>query len=743
MSATPAGGPEGDPAPVPLQLDDPVSAVPGVPGKLATAMRRDLGLSTVHDLIEHPVRRYHDAGEVLDLSDVVVGEPATLIGTVEGWSQKQPRSRGSGKVLRIAEATVRQASGERFTATWFNQPWRVRQLTEGTVAAFSGKVKTFGRRIQLASPDVQVLGRASAYGAVPDDVSLLDRQQLLPVYPAVKAVPAFKLMQTIRQALAGLPVLDDWLPGGWLDELELLALDDAVRTYHAPPDRDSATAARRRLAFDELFAIQLGLQWRRAHLEAGTVGRDNFPVGPVGLAQRFLDALPFPPTGAQARAFEQIGFDLGQPRPMHRLLQGDVGSGKTIVAVWTLLNAVDHGRQGALMVPTEVLAEQHFRTLTSLLAPLGVNVLDGVRVELLTGSSTVAHRRRVLGGLLTGEVHLVVGTHALLEEGVRFDDLGVVVIDEQHRFGVSQRLQLKEKGATDPDGRDVLPDVLVMTATPIPRSLALTVYGDLDVTTLDELPPGREPIRTRLITPTQAHRRAKLYAFIRDEVRAGKRAFVICPLVEASEALAVTDVVTHHRHLATDVFPDLDVALVHGQMRSEDKEAAMEAFRSGAAQVLVSTTVIEVGVDVPEATVMIVEDAERFGISQLHQLRGRVGRGGGTSYCVLFAGWNGELTDDARRRLEAVAASTDGFALADTDLEIRGEGQLFGKAQSGLPDLKVARLQRDLELVAVARERAAAVVAADPDLTDHPRMLAELHRRYEGGLEAFAALQTG
>jgi ATP-dependent DNA helicase RecG len=726
-------------APVTLQLDDPVTAVPGLSRTVATTLRSAFGIRTVHDLVEHHPRRHHDAGEVLDLAQVRVGEPATLIGTVVTWQHRRPKPRGRQRPLQIAEATVVQASGAAFSATFFNQEWRSRQLPEGTVAAFSGEVKTFRTKLQLSMPDVHVLGRR----VDPADVTArLDHQRLLPVYPAVAKLPSFRIVRLVEAALEGLPPVPEWLPASWLDELDLLTLDDAVRPPHFPPERETALAARKRLVFDELFAIQLGLQWRRAHLEAATVGRDNFPVGPAGRAQAFLDVLPFPLTKAQERALEEIGFDLGGARPMHRLLQGDVGSGKTLVAVWTLLNAIDHGRQAALMAPTEVLADQHYRTLLDVLAPLGVNVLDGIRVELLTGSSGVAHRRRVLGELLSGTVDLVVGTHALLEEGVRFHDLGAVVIDEQHRFGVSQRVQLKEKGAGG-EGQDVLPDVLVMTATPIPRSLALTLYGDLDVTVLDELPPGRHEIITQLIAPAEHHRREMLYEFVRDEAAAGRRAYVVCPLVEEGEKVAATNVVEHHRHLAGDVFAEFEVALIHGRMRPAEKDEAMARFRSGEAQILVATTVIEVGVDVPEASIMIIEDAERFGISQLHQLRGRVGRGASQSYCVLFAGWRSELTEDAQQRLEAVAATTDGFVLAEVDLEIRGEGQLFGKAQSGMPDLKIARLQRDQKLIQLARDRARAVIAADPELTEHPLMRAEVLRRYEGGLEAFAALQTG
>ena len=728
-----------------LSLDDRVTALPGVGPKLAGRLDEAFGIRTVRDLLEHYPRRYHDAGEVLDLGDVEEGTPATLLGEVLDWSTRRIPPRGKrSRPLDLAEGRVRQASGAVFTVTFFNQRWRASTLPPGTVAAFSGTVKRFRRELQLASPDVQVLGKVGSGTDAASAAQRLDHQRLLAVYRATDGLPSFKLNELVEVALDALPPLDDWLPEELRVAQRLRPLDEAVRAIHAPADQPDRRSARRRLAFDELFSLQLGLQWRRRQLEADTVGLDNAPVA-AGWASRFLAALPFPPTGAQGRAMEDLARDLGAPRPMHRLLQGDVGSGKTVVAVWTMLSAVDRGRQAALMVPTEVLADQHQRTLTDLLAPLGVNVLDGLRVAALTSSTSTNERRRILSELLTGELDLIVGTHALLEEGVRFADLGVVVIDEQHRFGVSQRVQLKEKSAPVDGATPTSPDVLVMTATPIPRSLALTLYGDLDVTVLDELPPGREPITTQLITPDQAHRRERLEAFIRTEVAAGRRAYVVCPFVEESEQLPGRGAVEEHRRLATEVFPDLEVALVHGRLPSADKEAAMAAFRTGTAQVLVSTTVIEVGVDVPEATIMVIEDAERFGISQLHQLRGRVGRGGGRSFCVLFAGWSSELGEDALERLVAVAQTTDGFELAETDLRIRGAGQLFGRAQSGLPDLVLARVQEDVDLVAATRELAARILDADPELAgpQHAALRAEVLRRYEGGVEAFAALETG
>ncbi len=734
------------------RLDDPVTVLPGVGPKLAGRLDAAFGIRTLRGLLEHYPRRYHDAGAVLDLGEVQEDTPATLLGEVLEWSTRRvpPRGRRS-RPLDLAEGRVRQASGAVFTVTFFNQRWRAATLPPGTVAAFSGTVKRFRGDLQLANPDVQTLGTVAAGADATSAAARLDHQRLLAVYPAVEGLPSFKLNELVAAALDLLPPLEDWLPAALRADRGLRDLDGALRAIHLPADHADRHAARRRLAFDELFTLQLGLQWRRSRLEADTVGVDNGPLD-GGWAERFLAALPFPLTGAQQRAVTALSTDLAGSRPMHRLLQGDVGSGKTVVAVWAMLCAIDRGRQAALMVPTEVLAEQHHRTLTELLAPLGVNVLDGLRVAMLTSSTPVRERRRILSELLTGELDLIVGTHALLEEGVRFADLGVVVIDEQHRFGVSQRVQLKEKTSAPPvpargggTGAATSPDVLVMTATPIPRSLALTLYGDLDVTVLDELPPGREPITTQLITPREAHRRARLEAFIRTEVAQGRRAYVVCPFVEESDALPGRGAVEEHQRLATEVFDDLGVALVHGRLSAADKEAAMTAFRSGAAQVLVSTTVIEVGVDVPEATIMVIEDAERFGLSQLHQLRGRVGRGGGRSFCVLFAGWSAALSEEAGERLQAVAGTTDGFALAEADLRLRGAGQLFGRAQSGLPDLTLARIQQDVDLVADTRRLAAEVVAADPELSahEHQPLRAEVLRRYAGGLDAFAALETG
>ncbi|HEX2029587.1 MAG TPA: ATP-dependent DNA helicase RecG [Nitriliruptorales bacterium] len=712
-----------------LALDDPVSAVESVGARAAATLADQLGIVTVRDLVEHYPRRYEDLGEVLPLEDARPGEPVTLVGTVTGWTHRQPRSRRGGRRLTVSEATVRDRGGGTFTLTFFNQQWRERRLPAGSLVAVSGSLERRYGKLQMSMPSVQELGRG-------DDVDD-DHRQLLAVYPATERLPSWRLSGWIDAALERLPAFDEYLPDDLRRRQGLLDLDTALRSIHRPEERAQAEAARRRLVFDELFTLQVGLQWRRARMESHAAGVDNGPVE-SGLAARFLRTVPFRPTDAQQRAMHEIGADLAGDRPMHRLLQGDVGSGKTLVAVWSMLCAVDNRRQAALMAPTEVLAEQHNRTIVDQLAPLGVNVLDGVRVELLTSATTTRSRRRILGELLSGRVDILVGTHALLEGEVRFHDLGVVVIDEQHRFGVHQRVRLRDKGA-DP-GR--APDVLVMTATPIPRSLALTMFGDLDVTVLDELPPGRQPIVTQLITPSQAARRERLYRFVREQASAGLQTYVVCALVQQSEDVAARAAEAEHRRLATEVFPDLRVGLVHGRLTGDDKEAVMAAFRRGELDVLVATTVIEVGVDVPTATVMVIEDADRFGISQLHQLRGRVGRGAERSYCVLFAD---PSTDEARARLEAVASTTDGFDLAERDLQLRGEGQLFGVRQSGLPDLKLARLTRDAELVQRSRDLARDLVADDPQLSA-PRLVPlreEVRRRYRGGLEELDALSTG
>lgn len=718
-------------------LESPVTAVEGVSPRAAGVLQSAFEIRTVRDLLTHyPSQdhgKYRDIGAQLPLAHAPLGEPVTLVGTIAAWKVIRPR----GRRMTIAKALLVDDDGGRVEVPFFNQEWRAKQLPEGTRAAVSGVLERFRGDLQLKNGKLVTLDDAGG-GIDPD-------ARIQPTYPATEKVPSPRIARYARAALEVLPAVGDFMPDLLLARHALVDLDTALRRIHHPRDLVEVKPARERLVYDELLCLQVGLQQRRHRLESEDIGIPQAPPE-GGLAQRFLDRLPFRPTAAQHRAFAELGADLGRSKPMHRLLQGDVGAGKTLVAAWAMLTALDHGRQAVLMAPTEVLAEQHLRTFLMLLAPLGVDAHSDAgpvrplvggdlfgrpRVELLTGSTKASKLRGLLAEVMVGDVQLLIGTHALLEQRVAFHDLGVVVIDEQHRFGVEHRTRLKDKRT---DGRT--PDVLVMTATPIPRSLALTLYGDLDVTTLDELPPGRQEIVTQVIERDSA-RRERLYAFVRERARAGERAYVVCPLIEASDALEdVAAAVDVHRHLSQEVFADLGVGLVHGRLSSGERDQVMDAFRGGEIQVLVSTTVIEVGVDVAEATVMVIEDADRFGISQLHQLRGRVGRGTAKSFCVLFAG-----EPEGNARLEALAATTDGFRLAETDLELRGEGSLFDTRQSGLPDLKLARLIRDQRWVQRSRDDARELVDRDPELAAHPALRAEVARRY--GDERLAAMETG
>ncbi len=700
-------------------LDAPVTEVDGVSRRVAHTLHSAFGIATVRDLVEHyPAQgagKYRDIGAARPLREAPLGEPVTLVGTIARWELIRPRR----KRLTIAKMTLADEHGGKVVVPFFNQDWRPRQTPTGTRVAVSGVLERFRADLQVKNPKLTVLG---------DDGEVDDTDRIQPTYPAAEALPAPRLARLVGNALAALPPVPDHLPEELRTRHGLPQLDWALRTIHRPDAVEHVRPARDRLVYDELLCLQVGLQQRRHQLESAVIGIPQ-PPAPAGLAARFLEALPFTPTRAQRAAMDDVGADLARGKPMHRLLQGDVGTGKTLVAAWALLNAVDHGHQGVLMAPTEVLAEQHQRTLARLLAPLGVNAPGGPRLELLTGSASAARRRGLLAEVAAGDVPLLIGTHALLEDQVLLERLGVVVVDEQHRFGVEHRTRLRDKRA---DER--APDVLVMTATPIPRSLALTLYGDLDVTTLRERP---FPIDvTTVLVPTDSPRRAKLYDFVRERSGLGQRAYVVCPTIEPSEALGLHSATEMHARLAEDVFPDLEVGLVHGRLAAEDRDRTMEAFRRGAIDILVATTVIEVGVDVPEATIMIIEDAHRFGISQLHQLRGRLYRGVADNWCVLFSN---DPADNPR--LEALERSSDGFALAEIDLELRGEGSLFDIRQSGMPDLKLARLVRDGEWVARSRADARALVAADPVLGAHPALRDEVHRRY--GAERLAALHTG
>jgi ATP-dependent DNA helicase RecG len=689
-------------------LGTPLAKAPGVSGPLARTLEEAFGYSTVRDLLEHYPRRYLTRGELTDLAHAKTGGEVTLVGTVRNLARKQPR-----RNLRILEVRVADPSGA-WVCTWFNQPWHAQKLPVGTVAAFSGRLAWKAGRLQMANPGYEVLRE----GDDPEEFA----NEVIPVYPATKEVSSGRLRRTVGALLDRFGDVPDFVPEPLRVTRGLPGRAAALEAIHRPADREEATRARDRLVYDELFVLQVGLALRRRALEAGQRGQ---PLQTDGdLTKRLLDSLPFTPTAAQSRAIDEIATDLRRPKPMHRLLQGEVGSGKTLVALWCLLCAVQSGMQGAIMAPTEVLADQHGINLRALLEPLGEGggLFGGPRVEVLTAATTGATRERVLAGVESGEVDLVVGTHALLSEGVEFRRLGAVVVDEQHRFGVHQRVRLREKGDS--------PHVLIMTATPIPRTLALTLYGDLDVSTLDELPPGRTPVATYLVADATLRERA--YQRVREEVAGGHQAYVVCALKDESDKIEIRSAKAEAERLRAEVFPDLRVGLVYGDMPAREKEATMDRFRAGEVDVLVSTTVIEVGVDVPNATVMLIEDADRFGLSQLHQLRGRVGRGTAPGLCILFAD---PQTDEGQARMEAIIRSGDGFELANEDLRIRGEGTVFDARQSGLSDLKLARLIEDFDWVRRARADAFALVEADPELADaaHLRLRQEVLARLGDG----------
>lgn len=697
----------------------PLTTLHGVGPRRAEALAR-LDLHNVADLLWHVPHRYVDRSlqppiDALESVELGEGEELTVFGEVQRMTQRPIRRK-----LTLFELTIADGTGT-LRASWFNQPGLARRAAVGATVAVSGTLKWFKGRAQLEvtaietiEPAADTSGGAAAAAAATDVVG-----RVVPVHPGSAEVPPSLLRTLLREALERTGSLRDPVPPPLRERHGLMDRTTAFRQVHFPDDMDAARRARDRLVYDELFVLETSLALHRANVLEAADGHVTPADGPAWRAYRA--ALPFACTAAQLRALDEIAVDLARPVPMHRLLQGDVGAGKTVVAAHTLLAAVDAGGQGALMAPTEVLAEQHHAGLVRDLADVVVpdeTTLSGTRpvaVALLTNRTTGARRTELLGELAAGRIDIVVGTHALIQDAVSIPQLRVVVIDEQHRFGVHQRVALRERGDADAPA----PDVLIMTATPIPRTLAMTVYGDLDVSVLDELPPGRTPVRTVAVPPGAAER-ASAWRQLRDEVAGGRQAYVVCPLVAESDALEATSATSEYERLTATDLADLRVGLLHGQLRPSEKQDVMTAFRDGDVDVLVATTVIEVGVDVPNATVMIIEDAERFGLSQLHQLRGRIGRGAAASTCFLFAA---PQTDDARARMDAMVATTDGFVLAERDLEIRGEGALMGARQSGRSDLRVARLLRDLAWVEAARQDAFALVADDRGLTDDAHVL--------------------
>ena len=690
-----------------LTLDLPLSRVIDV-GRRSNYLER-LGLYTVRDLLFYYPRDHLDYARQVQIAHLTPGETVTVIGTVKSCKCfNSPKN----KKLTIFELILSDPTGRlkinrflmgtRFGSRGAQERYK-RNYPVGSVVAASGLVKQNKYGITLDKPEIEVLDEAGA------GIESIKIGRVLPVYALTEGVPADTVRKSVVAVLPAAAQLHDPLPKQIREQYGLIKLKNAIAGIHFPDNKEELTHARRRLVFDEFFYLQLGFLQRRQQMRQDRSGASFAPTGE--LIQQFQKILPFKLTNAQQRVVTEIFQDLANSdTPMNRLVQGDVGSGKTIVAVFAILAAIQSGYQAALMAPTEVLAEQHYRKLVS-----WFNLLH-LPVELLTGSTKTAKRREIHAQLSTGELPLLVGTHALIQDPVKFAKLGLAVIDEQHRFGVQQRARLLGKGKS--------PHVLTMTATPIPRTLALTLHGDLDVSQIDELPPGRQPIETMM---KRGRDRAKVYDLIRREVAQGRQAYVIFPLVEESEKLDLRAAVEEHKRLSEVIFPEFKIALLHGRMSSADKDKALSSFRDNECQIIVSTTVIEVGVDVPNATVMVIENAERFGLSQLHQLRGRVGRGNSKSYCFLMSG---SKNLDARQRLTVLEQSQDGFFISEADMRFRGPGAVLGTRQSGLPDFALASLVEDQEVLNLARQAAEKIIFADKTLTNSPSLKQELEIRY-------------
>ncbi len=694
----------------PLSLDDDVKRLKGVGGRSLARLQK-IGVEKIRDLVFLFPHRHNDFASVTSISELRPGRDKTIVAAV--WSSKEmaigPKRRSSEAVLGDDTGNVR--------AVWFNNPYAARTLRPGARVALSGRVNVFRGQLAFESPEYEVIR---------DGDETTHTGRLVPVYPSTEGLPQRTIRGMVKRALdACLAQIEDFLPDDLLHRTGLLGLRNAIAQMHYPDSDADRAAARRRLAFDELFMLQYAVLRRRRDWR----GRgEGVPLSvPDGALDTFVRTLPFELTRAQNRVLGEILKDVAAEMPMARLLQGDVGSGKTVVAAAALLIAAVNRRQGALMAPTEILAEQHFVTITRLLSGLRVvsdggplmslaapDAQDVVTVGLLLGSMRKRRKDEMRALVAAGKVDVLIGTHAIIQSSVEFPSLALVVVDEQHRFGVMQRADLRGKGAR--------PHLLAMSATPIPRSLALTLHGDLDMSVIDELPPGRRPIRTRWMGP---ERRPVAYNFIRKQVGQGRQAFIVCPLIEESEAIQARAATVEHERLSSEVFPDLRLGLLHGRMALSEKEQVMEEFKAGGLDILVSTPVIEVGIDVPNAAVMLIDGAERFGLSQLHQFRGRVGRGGHESYCLLLTGDAGH---EARERVRIVERVQDGFLLAEKDLDLRGPGDYLGTRQSGISDLRVARIT-DQDILALARKEASRIMDSDPDLSDE--RLAALRTRVE------------
>jgi ATP-dependent DNA helicase RecG len=689
-------------------IDQKLSELPEIGPRQADKLAA-LNLYTVRDLLYYYPRDHIDYARQVNIRELQGGETVTVIANVKRCNCfTSPKN----KKLSILELVLKDKTGEikitRFIAgaRFASRGWQEslkRRYQVGSILAACGLVKASKYGLTLDNPELEVLAHPG------DSIDSLTIGRVVPIYALTEGVMANMVRQAVRAALPAVTHLKDPLPKGLREKYNLMALPDAIANIHFPDDSTSLQTARRRLVFDEFFYLQIGLLQRQQQARAIQTNAVFAPKGQ--LIEKFSEILPFQLTGAQQRVINDILNDLQQSTPMNRLVQGDVGSGKTVVAVVAILAAIQSGYQAALMAPTEVLAEQHYRKLVG-----WFNLLH-LPVELLTGSTKAAKRRQIHSHLLTGELPLLVGTHALIQDTVNFNQLGLVVIDEQHRFGVKQRALLQQKGDQ--------PHVLTMTATPIPRTLALTIHGDMNVSQIDELPPGRQKIQTTVLTSQQ---RSEVYDLMRREIAQGRQVYVVLPLVEESEKLDLRSAVEEHQKLQESIFPEFQVGLLHGRMSSAEKEEAIHKFRDRETQILVSTTVVEVGVDVPNATVMLIEHAERFGLSQLHQLRGRVGRGAAQSYCLLMSS---SRSPDAQQRLKVLEQSQDGFFISEMDMRLRGPGEVLGTRQSGVADFTLASLVDDEEVLLLARQAAEKVIEMDATLERWMLMKVELQYRYE------------
>jgi len=673
-----------------LDLATPLKYVKGV-GPARGEMLEAKGLSTVEDLLLYPPFRYEDRSNVRRIAELAPGEMATVLAEVRSAKLAGFRRRNLG----LFEAVFTDGSGTELRGKWFHGSYLADKFVPGLRVALYGKIEldNYTGDLLMMHPEFELLQENES-----DAEAALHTGRIVPIYEAAGKVSARVLRILLARILESVAPVEDHLPERIRTAMKFPPRWEAIRELHFPPPGADMrllnafrTPSHLRLIFEELFWLECGLELKKAK-QRGEPGI-RFELTDLVRA-RIRQMLPFKPTGAQKRVLKQIADDMAEPHPMHRLLQGDVGSGKTLVAAEAAIIAIENGYQVAVLAPTEILASQHFVYFRELFRKLGYTVV------MLTGSFTAREKTQLRKLLAAGLAQIAVGTHALLEEDVEFERLGLAIVDEQHRFGVMQRLRLMRKGQT--------PDVLVMTATPIPRTLALTLYGDLDVSVIDELPPGRSPIITRHVSSDRAE---QVYSFIRKQVDLGHQAYVVYPVIEESETQAVKAAEKMHEHLSRIVFPDVAVGLLHGRLASHDRDRVMAGFKAGEVKILVSTTVIEVGVDVPNATVMAIEEAERFGLAQLHQLRGRVGRGAAQSYCVLITG---KLNDAGRDRIRTMVDSNDGFKIAEMDLRLRGPGEFFGTKQSGLPALRIANIVRDQEVLELARAEAASFIAHPP-----------------------------